>query len=93
MWQPGLKIRGKNGKGNKQHRRKNLDQFGISHLARRSGAEAVRRGGPAHQPCRAFAIEPEIIFLDEPFASLDEPTRETLVDDLHTILHQTKTPQ
>jgi len=87
----GLKIRGKNRQEINSIVNKNLEQFGISHLAWRSARKLS--GGEAQRTslARAFAIEPEIIFLDEPFASLDPPTRETLVDDLHAILRQTKT--
>ena len=87
----GLKIRGKNGREINSTVEKNLEQFGIGHLARRSARKLS--GGEAQRTslARAFAIAPEIIFLDEPFASLDEPTREALVDDLHAILRQTKT--
>jgi len=68
-----------------------LAQFGISHLARRhartlSGGESQRTS-----LARAFAIQPEIVFLDEPFSSLDPPTREGLIEDLHRILKETKT--
>lgn len=36
-------------------------------------------------------MEPEILFLDEPFASLDPPTRESLVEDLHQIISRSTT--
>jgi tungstate transport system ATP-binding protein len=87
----GLKLRGKTGKIIRSTVEKNLEQFGISHLAHRSAR--TLSGGEAQRAslARAFAIEPEIIFLDEPFASLDAPTREALVDDLHAILCETKT--
>jgi tungstate transport system ATP-binding protein len=38
-----------------------------------------------------MAIQPDILFLDEPFASLDPPTRESLMEDLEKILRQTNT--
>ncbi|HYA15715.1 MAG TPA: ABC transporter ATP-binding protein, partial [Syntrophales bacterium] len=40
---------------------------------------------------RAFAIRPEIIFLDEPFSSLDPPTRESLMEDLERTLREMQT--
>lgn len=63
-----------------------LDRFGISHLAQRparalSGGEAQRAG-----LARAFALEPEVMLLDEPFAALDYPTRKGLLADLGQIL-------
>ncbi len=87
----GLKIRGM-----KKHEychavEKSLDRFGISHLTSRSAVKLS--GGEAQRTslARAFALEPEIIFLDEPFSSLDPPTRSSLIDDLERILRETKT--
>ncbi len=87
----GLKIRGM--KRAETHARVHecLDHFGITHLSDRharklSGGEAQRTS-----LARAFAVRPEIIFLDEPFSSLDPPTREGLIDDLQRILKETKT--
>ena len=39
---------------------------------------------------RAFALKPQLILLDEPFNSLDPPTREAVIDDLQRILRETK---
>ena len=68
-----------------------LSRLGISHLRDRSAR--TLSGGEAQRTslARAFAIGPEILFLDEPFASLDPPTRESLLDDLQRVLQQTQT--
>lgn len=68
-----------------------LERFGIGHLADRSARKLS--GGEAQRTslARAFAIRPEIIFLDEPFSSVDPPTRESLMGDLESILNETRT--
>ena len=72
----GLKIRGT--KKSEIHSRvaEQLERFGIKHLSTRSAR--TLSGGEAQRTslARAFALQPEILLLDEPFASLDPPTRE-----------------
>ena len=87
----GLKIRAV-GKGEIQRRvMEYLERFGISHLSRRSARKLS--GGEAQRTslARAFATCPEMVFLDEPFASLDPPSRESLMEDLEGILRETET--
>jgi len=87
----GLKIRGMGREEVQKKVIENLERFGLSHLMDRSAK--TLSGGEAQRTslARAFAIQPEILFLDEPFASLDPPTRESLIEDLERILYQTKT--
>jgi tungstate transport system ATP-binding protein len=68
-----------------------LERFGIASLSRRSAR--TLSGGEAQRTslARAFAIQPEVLFLDEPFASLDPPSRESLIEDLENVLRQTRT--
>ena len=87
----GLRIRGM--KKSEIHDRviEQLDRFGISHLKDRSAK--TLSGGEAQRTslARAFSIQPEILLLDEPFASLDPPTRDALVEDLERVLQRTRT--
>jgi tungstate transport system ATP-binding protein len=87
----GLKIRGM--KKDEIHNRvmEQLERFGIRHLHDRSAR--TLSGGEAQRTslARAFALEPEILLLDEPFSSLDPPTRDSLIEDLEQILQRTRT--
>lgn len=87
----GLKIRGMAGSEARKIAEKQLERFGIAHLRDRSAK--TLSGGEAQRAslARAFAISPEILFLDEPFAALDPPTRESVVTDLEKVLAETKT--
>jgi len=86
----GLKFRSMSKAAIKNRVQKALDYFGIRHLEKRS-ARALS-GGEAKRVslARAFAIEPQMLLLDEAFNSLDPPSRETIIEDLKQILEETK---
>lgn len=66
-----------------------LELFKISHLKDRNAKKIS--GGEAKRVslARAFAVEPEILFLDEPFSSLDSHIKESIISDLENIINDT----
>ncbi|RSK55505.1 ATP-binding cassette domain-containing protein [Bacillus canaveralius] len=87
----GLKIRNT---GNKELKNKIafwLDAFEIGHLAAKQAQHLS--GGEAQRVnlARAFALEPEVLFLDEPFSALDYPTKRKLIQNLKKAIDETNT--
>jgi tungstate transport system ATP-binding protein len=85
----GLRLRGVPRSVRRERAAAWMGRFGIAHLARRSAITIS--GGEAQRTnlARAFALEPEVLLLDEPFSALDEPTRDELLDDLSAALRDT----
>lgn len=67
-----------------------LERFGIIPLAQRRARTLSWGEAKRVSLARAFALEPEIIFLDEPFTGLDSPTRQALIEDFESVLRETK---
>lgn len=87
----GLKLRRLSGRVVNDRVKSCMDRFRIAHLADRSARKLS--GGEAQRAslARAFATNPEIIFLDEPFVALDPPARQALSDDLEKVLRESGT--
>lgn len=87
----GLKIRKLPKKTIKEKVERWLDIFHISHLAKKNAHQLS--GGEAQRVnlARAFVLDPEVLFLDEPFSALDFPTKIQLLKELKNILQETNT--
>ena len=86
----GLRLRGVNKQDIKPRAGKWLERFGIASLAGRqaktlSGGEAKRTS-----LARAFALQPDILFLDEAFNGLDSHSRQSMIEDFESVLRETR---
>ena len=66
-----------------------LERFHLTHMAERSARKLS--GGEARRVslARAVAVEPDVLLLDEPFANLDLPTRQSITEDLERTIRGT----
>ena len=85
----GLALRGVGRTARRERAHRWLARFGVDALAARSSR--TLSGGEAQRVslARAFALEPEVLFLDEPFSALDQPTRAAIIEDLAAVLAET----
>ncbi len=84
----GLKFRGLSKDDIRSRTIKWMKQLGIDSLAKRRAGQLS--GGEAQRVslARAFVMDPELLLLDEPFSSLDPPTRNGLLKDLSALLSE-----
>lgn len=84
----GLKFRGTPKEETQARVGKWMEQLGVQSLAKRRAGQLS--GGEAQRVslARAFALEPELLLLDEPFAALDPPTHTKLLNDLSALLKE-----
>ncbi len=86
----GLQLRGVPRSERRARAERWLARFGVGALAGRTSR--ALSGGEAQRVslARAFALQPEVLLLDEPFSALDAPTRAALTDDLAAVLRETR---
>jgi tungstate transport system ATP-binding protein len=86
----GLRMRGMGRDEIRRRVRTYLERFRLSELAERSARKLS--GGEARRVslARALAVEPEVVFLDEPFSGLDVPTRQSITEDLEATIRASR---
>jgi tungstate transport system ATP-binding protein len=66
-----------------------LGRLGIAHLRDRPARQISSGEAQRASLARALVVEPDLLLLDEPFASVDAMTRALLLDDLENLLRAT----
>jgi molybdopterin-binding protein len=86
----GLRLRGVGRAAARRRAGEALELLGIAGLRDRRPAHLS--GGEAQRVsiARALAVDPEVLFFDEPLSSLDPPTRASLVRDLSSIFDRVR---
>lgn len=87
----GLRFRGIGGSEARGRVESWLERLGVAHLRDRHASGLSTGEAQRVSLARAFVLEPELLLLDEPFASLDPVTRAELTDDFDRLRRGTAT--
>ena len=85
----GLRFRGVPGRRTEPLVTEWLERLGVAHLRDRRAGGLSSGEAQRVSLARALVLEPELLLLDEPFASVDAATRTQLVEDLAVLLEAT----
>jgi tungstate transport system ATP-binding protein len=85
----GLRFRGVSGRRIEPLVTDWLERLGVAHLRDRRAGGLSSGEAQRVSLARALVLEPELLLLDEPFASVDAATRTQLVEDLAVLLEAT----
>lgn len=85
----GLAFRGIRGRQAGRRVDEWLDRLGVLALRDRRASELSSGESQRVSLARAFVLEPELLLLDEPFASVDAAARSELIDDTERLLSET----
>ena len=70
--------------------RKWMERFGIWQLAKRQAGTLSSGEAKRASLARAFVLQPDVLFMDEPFNALDSPTHQALIEDFESVLRETR---
>ncbi len=85
----GLRFRGVTSASARPRVTEWLERLGVAHLHDRPARQISSGEAQRVSLARALVLEPELLLLDEPFASVDAATRARLLDDLEGVLRET----
>ena len=81
----GLRFRGTDKAATKERVEHWLERLGILHLRDRPASQLSSGEAQRTSLARSLVLEPDLLFLDEPFVALDARTRAGLLDDFERI--------